>query len=59
MMNVRFWHEADQITELEVRCERKAHILSRWFFLYYYLYVAMLYGYIYTEVRISLFLDHN
>lgn len=28
-------------------------------FLYYHLYVAMLYDYIYTEVRISLFLDHN
>ncbi len=26
--NIRFWHEADQITGLEVRCERGADICS-------------------------------
>ncbi|KLE68725.1 hypothetical protein YA16_07595, partial [Klebsiella aerogenes] len=36
---------------------READILI--IFLCYYLNVAMLYGYIETEVRISLFLDHN
>lgn len=25
--NVRFWHSADKITELKVRCERKADVL--------------------------------
>ncbi len=40
-----------------VSYERKADILIVFFC--YYLYVDMLYGYIYTEVRISLFPDHN
>ena len=50
-------HKADKISSVKVRSEREADILI--IFLCYYLNVAMLYGYIETEVRISLFLDHN
>lgn len=25
--NIRFWHEADELTELKVHCERKADIM--------------------------------
>jgi hypothetical protein len=55
--SVRGWLGAVKLTDLKVCYERKADILSGFFC--YYLYVAMLYGYIYTKVRISLFPDHN
>lgn len=30
--NARSWHEADQVTELEVGCERKADLLQTFLF---------------------------